>query len=280
MKNWLHGREKYFARTMSSLLIVVLIVTMTPFVPPSDAAIYAADKPKGNWIQHAAKSFAGGNGSQKKPYIIKTAAQLAYLAKRVDASHAKDGNYTKFRYYKLANDIDLSKHYWTPIGRSDGNVYKTLLYGKAFRGIFDGGGYTIRGLKIKGDEEYAGLFGVCGDILYRDEPEARKEFGSYEGFEPMVGTDDILKNEKLSAYTGHGTTYRPVTEIKTSTDLPEHLPVTLSGRIFIAVRCRGAYLAVKELAELPRKDLHSMQESWMLEEKCSQKALPGDSLVH
>ena len=49
----------------------------------------------------------------------------------------------------LIDNIDLGEENWTPIGSYPGNGYT---------GTFDGGGYTISGLKVNGGD-YAGLFG-------------------------------------------------------------------------------------------------------------------------
>ena len=53
----------------------------------------------------------------------------------------------------LAADITLTEP-WTPVGTDDQNPYT---------GTFDGKGHTIRGLKVTGSNEYAGLFGYIDD---------------------------------------------------------------------------------------------------------------------
>ena len=52
----------------------------------------------------------------------------------------------------LAADITLTGN-WTPVGTTSANSYT---------GTFDGNGHTIRGLKVTGSNEYAGLFGYIG----------------------------------------------------------------------------------------------------------------------
>ena len=49
--------------------------------------------------------------------------------------------------------IDLKGIDWTPIG---------IDYNHRYTGTFDGGGHTITGLKITGNDQYAGLFGHIG----------------------------------------------------------------------------------------------------------------------
>ena len=99
----------------------------------------------------SAATFAGGSGAAEDPYLVSTAAQMRLVRDDLDA------------HYKLVNNIDLSSSNWKPIDD--------------FEGSFDGGGFTISGLKIydtwEGErigntiypsEEY-GLFGsVTGDI--------------------------------------------------------------------------------------------------------------------
>lgn len=104
-----------------------------------------------------ASDWKGGDGSQENPYQIETAAQLAYLAKKVnEKDQAVDG-----KYFKLTDDIDLSGHYWVPIG-----------YEHHFDGYFDGGGHTITGLCIEEDliYTYVGLFGWVFKASDDDEP--------------------------------------------------------------------------------------------------------------
>ncbi len=85
--------------------------------------------------------------SDLHPTIIRTADDLVQFAKRVN-----EGN--QFACAVLANDIDLSSiDWWQPIGTEKNR----------FRGIFDGQGHTISGMKvyINSGSEGAGLFGVA-----------------------------------------------------------------------------------------------------------------------
>ena len=96
-----------------------------------------------NWQSCSAAAFESGNGTQEKPYIIKTPAQLAYLAKLTGS-----GENTKDLYYELADNLDLTEKLWTPIGDKD----------NAFKGHFDGNGFEIT-LNADGAYEASGLFG-------------------------------------------------------------------------------------------------------------------------
>lgn len=85
-----------------------------------------------------------GAGTATDPYRISKAEELAWLAQEVNAGRGASYNAV------LCNDIDLKNEEWTPIGKNYSYVYK---------GTFDGGGYTISGLKIDSTDQYQALFG-------------------------------------------------------------------------------------------------------------------------
>jgi uncharacterized repeat protein (TIGR02543 family) len=93
-----------------------------------------------------ANGFAGGGGSSvADPYIISAAAELAYLARQVNAGTNYAG-----KYFTLTGDLDLNGQEWTAIGTN----------ARSFRGSFDGDGHVISGLVInKSGTHYQGLFG-------------------------------------------------------------------------------------------------------------------------
>lgn len=85
-----------------------------------------------------AANFAGGAGTIRNPYIIKTVAQLRYLV--------TSGN-TAGKYYKLANDLyinDTTKKNWKVLNPQ--TWYESGANGVAFEGTFDGDGHFIYGL--------------------------------------------------------------------------------------------------------------------------------------
>jgi len=88
-------------------------------------------------------------------YEVSNAEELAWIAGQVNGA----GNTFSGKTVKLLNDIDLSAHYWMPIGYGDD--YSSYY----FRGTLDGNGKRIFGLKIGTAEEpdsnlvYCGLFG-------------------------------------------------------------------------------------------------------------------------
>lgn len=82
-------------------------------------------------------------------YQIGSGGELAWFAQEVNAGRGAAYNAV------LTKDIDLGDEEWTPIG------YYTSYYNNSpFKGIFDGQGYTIKGLKITGSASgNRGLFG-------------------------------------------------------------------------------------------------------------------------
>lgn len=78
-------------------------------------------------------------------YQIGSGGELAWFAQEVNAGRGAAYNAV------LTKDIDLGDEPWTPIGKSTSYAYK---------GTFDGAGYTVKGLKITGTAtQNCGLFG-------------------------------------------------------------------------------------------------------------------------
>jgi hypothetical protein len=102
------------------------------------------------WDGSVATGYNGGSGTSEDPYTISTGAQLAYLSEQV-----KDSNPYRGVYFKLINDIDLNNINWTSIGGANANS----TVDNAFRGYFDGSGFTIRGLYQDSGKYSYGLFG-------------------------------------------------------------------------------------------------------------------------
>lgn len=115
-------------RLLSAIITFTMVVSMIPaIVVPAAAA-----SPSGSWDK-------AGNYTPvtEKNLKISTAAELAGFAVLVN-SGADFSGYT----VSLAKNIDLSAHYWVPIG--------------TFSGTFDGNGHTITGLNVYNG---GGLFG-------------------------------------------------------------------------------------------------------------------------
>lgn len=104
----------------------------------------------GNWTDYKAASFSSINVGEKT-ITITNAAELALLAYNVYIN----GTYRDYTI-TLSEDLDLSGHYWIPIG--------TITY--PFIGTFNGGGNIISNLDVYVDGSetgnVAGLFGQIG----------------------------------------------------------------------------------------------------------------------
>ncbi|MCD8182878.1 MAG: hypothetical protein LUE99_07045 [Bacteroides sp.] len=99
-----------------------------PLVSPS---VWDGTKPEAN----DAYTFKG-DGTEEKPYEIRTATDLAQFAANVNAGTSYSG-----KYFKLLVDIDLDNQDWDPIGGKTSSV--------AFEGNFDGNHKQITNLKVE-----------------------------------------------------------------------------------------------------------------------------------
>lgn len=130
-----------------------------------------------SWISNPdyySTSFAGGSGSQGDPYLISNAAELAYLSK-IFSDGTGYNNYSG-KYFKQTADINLSAHYWYPIGASDAIDTSNNNYSN-FVANYDGDGFSVSGIRSMFDpssldlENYSSsdptacaLFGCVGNM--------------------------------------------------------------------------------------------------------------------
>lgn len=92
-----------------------------------------------------------GSGTEKDPYLIKTADDLISLANFVNDYENYDSD--EDAWFALANDIDLGNKEFVPIGNFD------CLESLPFSGNLDGQNHTIKNLKQSGNYIYFGLIG-------------------------------------------------------------------------------------------------------------------------
>ena len=117
----------------------------------SEVALVGAE---GNWIDYRAESYSHQSSSSvayDKYYTIyiESEAEFALMAYNVNNTE-----YSSFDHYTfiLNTDLDMSAHYWTPIG-SEPNY--------RFEGNFNGNGHTISGIYVnRPNDSYNGLFGM------------------------------------------------------------------------------------------------------------------------
>ncbi len=93
-------------------------------------------------------TFSGG-GTSSNPYLISSSTYLKLLSTYVNNGTSYSG-----KYFAMTNDIDLGYNKFTPIGKSSSY---------AFKGIFDGKGYTISNIYISETSNPAGIFGYVGN---------------------------------------------------------------------------------------------------------------------
>lgn len=110
----------------------------------------------------AAAEFSGGTGTQADPYLISTADDLWELADKVNTKETRKDYYEA--HYKMTGNIDLGgRKQWIPIGNHIYHESDAL-----FKGIFDGNGFTVSGIKISYKDPLFGnkrhVFGLFGQL--------------------------------------------------------------------------------------------------------------------
>ena len=117
------------------------------------------------WDGRSISTSLVGSGTENDPYIIKTGADLAYIAQVIQAhtqyttkDNSSNPMYSVYKglYFKLANSIDLNGHslvigYY--LAWSDYSVFAATL---------DGNNCSIRGINVSSVNRGSGLFGGIG----------------------------------------------------------------------------------------------------------------------
>ncbi|MBR4146309.1 MAG: T9SS type A sorting domain-containing protein [Bacteroidales bacterium] len=107
----------------------------------------------------SSEPWTNGSGTETDPYLIETAANLAYLAQMVNEGYQAQGMAVYAEtYFLMTDDLDLNNNNWTPIG-----FVNTSMEGYYFAGVFNGGLHEITNLKIQTGNEVTGLFGGLAD---------------------------------------------------------------------------------------------------------------------
>ena len=140
-------------KMISGILAAALIFMLSPALSPPALA----DSPDGNWTDDEAYySEPERSGSI---YTVDSDTELAWVAAQVNSGTSFSG-YT----IELDANIDLSEHFWVPIGDKSNH----------FQGTFDGNGHSISGLFIGTADShdtaavYVGLFGYVNHASIRD----------------------------------------------------------------------------------------------------------------
>ena len=134
-----------FPRAARTLLLMVAI-TLAPM------AVGGAEL-SGSWSDEANRNTSWGSDYETATtFTVNSEADLAQLAYLVN-----NGSDFSGKTITLANDLDLSAHEWVSIGCYDAT--NQIYY--SFKGIFDGGNYSISGMTInKPSANVLGLFGT------------------------------------------------------------------------------------------------------------------------
>ena len=109
--------------------------------------------------------FASGSGTENNPYTIRYTSDLDHLATFVNKGQDYSGV-----YFVLSNDIAYSHSSDWNYADSENNYTAIGTFEHPFKGTFDGGGYTISGIRIykkytTSNKSYMdqGLFGYVGE---------------------------------------------------------------------------------------------------------------------
>lgn len=188
-------KQTTFFVFLLTILLSILMLTGCEQSKPDIPAI---------WDGTVADTFSAGIGTAKQPYEISSGAELAYLAKQVNA-----GNEYADKFFVLTTDIDLNHLEWMPIGNG---TY-------SFSGNFDGKQHSILNISITNITSFeryensntytygvAGLFGSCMDanisnlsisdavIKIPDIPEVDYLYAGILSGSMMVGNGCVVSN--------------------------------------------------------------------------------------
>lgn len=104
-----------------------------------------------------------GNGTEKDPYIIADAEDFAALAASVAAGNSYSGV-----YFVQTADIDFGGEilpqvgFWGGIYSNEDGEWFESEKNRAFEGVFDGDGYSIKNAVLYAQDNYYGIFGYIG----------------------------------------------------------------------------------------------------------------------
>ena len=155
---------KRFTKAMALFAVVAMTLTIVSVSSESSDAVAV-----GNWSEHAVTTWYDST-TPEESYTLTTAEELAGLATLVN-----EGNNFSGVTITLVNDIDLSAHEWTPIGKATCLFGSTLYLNsiRSFNGSLQGAenGITISGLTITTnpvDTQLTGLFGITDGATITD----------------------------------------------------------------------------------------------------------------
>ena len=122
--------------------------------------VTAMAMPKMAWAQVTTNQPDNGNGTAANPYLIKTAAELAWFRDYVNAGNTTacarlEANIDMSTVCHPANESEsVAELSWVPIGNNSNR----------WHGEFNGNNKTISNLYINASENYSGFFGYTHDL--------------------------------------------------------------------------------------------------------------------
>lgn len=134
-KYFMKGMDQNMKKFLTFVLIAAMMLSMIVVSTSAEA-----------WDGTTVSAALTGEGTAEKPYLVATAADLAFLAKSVNEGTSYEG-----QYITQTADIDLGNKEWTPIGNKS----------KPFKGVYDGCDKKITGFYIAENKSNSiGLFGA------------------------------------------------------------------------------------------------------------------------
>ena len=148
-------------RTIGFFMTLAMLCALLPGVPAAAAGETACDTWDGTY---PAEYVFPGAGTPEDPYLIDSAAALAYLS-----ASTNGGNTWADTYFRMTVDIDMANQPWIGIGAMTGTTGITV-----FSGVFDGGYHKIENFALadRNSEQIIynvnGLFGEIQNAVIRN----------------------------------------------------------------------------------------------------------------
>lgn len=181
------------------------------------------------WTYHASSSLSG-EGSANSPYLIQSGNDLGYLAGMMEI----EPEAIKGKSFKVANNIDLSSYYFSPIG-SETNP---------FVAYFDGGNFTISNMKIYSTSANASMF-ACIDSVDEITPlitNAKLESVNIAGSSYVAGLVSKMKAGTISNSSVSGQIVSNSNYLGGLVAYMEDGTINLSNSNVTAVSAKGNYV--------------------------------------
>lgn len=133
-----------------------------------------------------------GETQKEADFTIYSAEDLYTFAKSVNSGKSFDG-----KLIRLGTDIDLANKSWIPIGTANSAASTAAVN---FSGVFDGDGYTIKGLNVSGNRGGIGLFGSIRGAIVKN----LTIYGKVSGGNVWSKTEDVDDYANTGAFAGQG----------------------------------------------------------------------------